>query len=65
MKEKIKAIGKYKVVSAGLITLLKCFSSDELRKELSLYTKRIISISEFNQLLDYNRVEYCILLYER
>ena len=67
MEERIKSIGKYRVVSVGLNSLLKkkCFSPDELRKEISLYTKRIISVSEFNQLLDFDRAEYSTLLYER
>ena len=64
--EAIKKCGKYKVISAGLIKLIErgSFTVDELRKELSLYTKRIISIREFNQLLDYEGIEYCFLLCE-
>ncbi len=64
-QESIKQIGKYKTVSAGLILLLErqSFQVDELRKELSKYTKRIISETEFNILLDFNRIEYEPLLY--
>lgn len=64
-QESIKQIGKYKTVSAGLILLLErqSFQVDELRKELSKYTKRIISETEFNRLLDFNRIEYEPLLY--
>lgn len=65
-KEAIKRTGKYKTVSAGLLLLLErqSFQKEELRKELSKYTKRIISETEFNRLLDYDRIEYEPLLYE-
>lgn len=64
-QESIKQTGKYKTVSAGLILLIQrqSFQIDELRKELSKYTKRIISETEFNRLLDYDRIEYEPLLY--
>lgn len=65
MEEAIKQNGKYKTVSAALLLLIErqSFQTDELRKELSKYTKRIISETEFNRLLDYDRVEYEPLLY--
>lgn len=62
----IKRFGTYKTITAGLDLLIKrqSFEKEELRKELSIYTKRIISINEFNQLLDTNMSEYSALLYE-
>lgn len=65
MEETIKAVGKFKTITAGLIALVenKIFTNDELRKELSIYLKRILSEEEFNRLLDYNRIEYEQLLY--
>lgn len=62
----IKKFGIYKTITAGLDLLIKrqSFGQEELRKELSIYTKRIISINEFNQLLDTNMSEYSALLYE-
>lgn len=62
----IKRFGIYKTITAGLDLLIKrqSFEREELRKELSIYIKRIISINEFNQLLDINMVEYLKLLYE-
>ena len=65
LEQTIKRVGKYKTISAGLILLIQrqSFTYDELRKELSLYIKRIISENEFNQLLDYDRVEYALLFY--
>ena len=63
----IKKVGKYKTISAGIIELIqrKSFTEDELRKTISLYIKRIISEEEFNQLLDYDRVEYALLFYRQ
>lgn len=59
-------LGKHKIATAGLIILIdnKFFTKEELRKELSIYTGRIISISELEGLLDYNRAEYQRILYE-
>ena len=61
----IKKVGKYKTISAAIRTLIErnSFTVDELRKSISLYIKRIISEEEFNQLLDYDRVEYALLFY--
>lgn len=62
----VRKFGIYKTISAGLDLLIKrqSFEQEELRKELSIYTKRIISISEFKQLLDIDMSEYSRLLYE-
>lgn len=64
--EAIKGLGKYKTASGGLIAIIhqKILTKEELRKELSIYTRRIISISEFEGLLNYNEVEYQRILYE-
>lgn len=66
VEESIKRFGIYRTISAGLDLLIKrqSFEQEELRKELSIYTKRIISISEFKQLLDIDMSEYSKLLYE-
>ena len=60
----IKKYGKYKTLSAGLNELIRrqSFAKDELRKELSLYIKRIIHPTEFEELLDYDRIEYARIL---
>lgn len=65
IKETIEEVGKYKTVVAGLTALIEkqIFTTDELRKELSKYLKRILSEKEFNRLLDYYRIEYEPLLY--
>ena len=65
IEEAIRKTGKYKTVAAALLLLIQrqSFTEDELRKELSLYTKRIISQREFDRLLDYERIEYEPLLY--
>lgn len=65
IEQTIKEVGKYKTISAGLVLLIQrqSFTYDELRKELSFFIKRIISENEFNQLLDYDRVEYALLFY--
>ena len=64
VEEAIKKSGKEKTISAGLNLLIdrQSFTKDELRKELSIFTKRIISVNEFDMLLDYNAVEYSLLL---
>lgn len=64
--EAIKELGKYKTASGGLIAIVhqKNFTKEELRKELSIYTRRIISVSEFEGLLNYNGAEYQRILYE-
>lgn len=64
-KKAIKKIGKYKTVSMCLLELInaKFYTIDKLRKELSIHTKRIISVTEFYKLLEYDRVEYEQLLY--
>ena len=66
IEEVIKLIGKNKTVSAGLDLLIKrnSYEKDTLRKEISIYVKRIISVNEFEQLLDYDRAEYVHLLNE-
>ena len=64
--EAVNKIGKYKTISGALITIIekRVFTQEELRKELSIYTKRIISVNEFNGLLNYNDVENQKILYE-
>ena len=66
IEENIKKNGKFSTISAGLVILIESqiFNSEELRKKLSLHIRRIISEKEFEQLLSYERVEYCQLLYE-
>lgn len=66
IEETIKRVGKNKTVSAGLDLLIKrnSYEKDTLRKEISIYVKRIISVNEFEQLLDYDRAEYVHLLNE-
>ena len=66
IEEVIKRVGKNKTVSAGLDLLIKrnSYEKDTLRKEISIYVKRIISVNEFEQLLDYDRAEYVHLLNE-
>lgn len=66
IEEVIKRVGKNKTVSAGLNLLIKrnSYEKDALRKEISIYVKRIISVNEFEQLLDYDRAEYVYLLNE-
>lgn len=65
-EECIEKVGKYKAISAMLSKIIsaKLYTADELRKELSIYIKRIISVKEFDRLLDYERAEYELLLYE-
>ena len=60
IEENIKTNGEFLTISAGLIILIKSqiFNNEELRKNLSLYIKRIISEKEFKQLLDYEKIEY-------
>lgn len=62
----IKDLGKYKTASGGIIVLIdsKFFTKEALRKELSMYTKRIISVKEFEGLLNYSEAEYQKILYE-
>lgn len=62
--ELIKQYGKYRILSEGLKSLIRhgIFTDDKLRKELSLYIKRIVSEHEFNELLDKTRVEYARIL---
>lgn len=64
-KETIEEVGKYKTIVAGLTALIEkqIFTTDELRKELSKFLKRILSEKEFDRLLDYDRIEYEPLLY--
>ena len=64
--ETVKGIGKYKTIAYALNMLIKNqkFSKEELRKELSLYLKRIIHIQEFENLLDKNKIEYQRIIYE-
>ncbi len=66
VEEAVRKSGKPKTISAGLNMLIdrQSFNKEELRKELSIYTKRIISINEFDSLLDYDRIEYVLLLNE-
>ena len=66
IEKNIKINGKFSTIATGLFILIesKIFNNDDLRKELSLYIKRIISEEEFKQLLDYERVEYCQVLNE-
>ena len=66
IEEVIKRVGKNKTVSIGLNLLIKrnSYEKDALRKEISIYVKRIISVNEFEQLLDYDRAEYVHLLNE-
>lgn len=66
IEEVIKRVGKNKTVSTGLNLLIKrnSYEKDVLRKEISIYVKRIISVNEFEQLLDYDRAEYVHLLNE-
>jgi len=66
IEEVIKRVGKNKTVSTGLNLLIKrnSYEKDALRKEISIYVKRIISVNEFEQLLDYDRAEYVHLLNE-
>lgn len=66
IEEVIKRVGKNKTVSTGLNLLIKrnSYEKDVLRKEISIYVKRIISVNEFEQLLDYDRTEYVHLLNE-
>lgn len=64
--EASKELGKYKTASGDLIAIIhgKFFTKEGLRKELSIYTRRIISVSEFEGLLNYNGAEYQRILYE-
>ena len=66
IEEVIKRVGKNKNSSTGLNWLIKrnSYEKDALRKEISIYVKRIISVNEFEQLLDYDRAEYVHLLNE-
>ncbi len=64
--ETVEKIGKYRTTAYALNMLIKNqkFSKEELRKELSLYLKRIIHIQEFENLLDKNKIEYQRIIYE-
>lgn len=64
--ETVAKIGKNNTISRRLDILIssKIFTADELRKELSLIIKRIISQKEFEQLLDITQAECSDLLYE-
>lgn len=64
--ETVEKIGKYRTTAYALNMLIKNqkFSKEELRKELSLYLKRIIHIQEFENLLDENKIEYQRIIYE-
>ncbi len=65
IEETIEEVGRFKIITAGLIAIIEnqIFTNDELRKELSIYLKRILSEKEFYRLLDYDRIEYEPLLY--
>ena len=67
VEENIKTNGEFLTISAGLNILIKnqIFNNEELRKKCSLYIKRIISEKEFKQLLNYEKIEYCHVLYEQ
>lgn len=64
IEENIKKFGKYRTLHICLTMLIehKKFTKDELRKELSLYIKRIIHQREFEDILNGN--EYVRVLYE-
>lgn len=66
VEEAIKQIGKYRTISYSLNLLIErqSFNKESLRKELSLYIRRIISVNEFERLLDRGMVEYQRILYE-
>lgn len=49
----------------NLIIQSKLLTKDELRKKLSIHIKRILSITEFNNLLDTHNVDYQLLMLER
>lgn len=49
----------------NLIIQSKLLTKDELRKKLSIHIKRILSITEFNNLLDTYNVDYQLLMLER
>lgn len=48
----------------NLLIERQSFNKESLRKELSLYIRRIISVNEFEGLLDRGMVEYQRVLYE-
>lgn len=66
INEQIKHNGKVGTICLGLNLLIneECFDKDELRKELSIFTKRIISIYEFDRLLMYDGIMAIPLLNE-
>lgn len=63
IQETIEKYGIYKTIYYALKFIInsKIFTYEELRKELSLYLKRIISEKEFEQLLSKDEVEYALL----
>ena len=64
--EQIKHSGKSGTITVGLNLLIidECFEKDNLRKELSIYVKRIIGIYEFDKLLKYDGITAFPLLDE-
>ena len=64
--ETVEKIGKYRTTAYALNMLIKNqkFSREELRKELSLYIRRIIHTQEFENLLDKDTIEYQRIVYE-
>lgn len=62
----VKKSGKLITISCALNVLIErqSFTKEELRKELSLYLKRIIHIQEFENLLDKDAIEYQRIIYE-